>query len=461
MEEQTEQSNDWQMLIARLRTLPAREQIQEVLRLAGEGFPPAVELFLERLGSTDSAESALLEELVQETVDEAFWLAMLRFCATGLWLGKSVPIAPPASQYNRSLCLEAEGLYLSTGNKPADPVKDAVLLEALVDTEETVVRAIAARFLGERRVVAGREILLQALADEAEVVQMAAVKALGEVQAIEALEPLKALLLRGEEDLCAAAAQALCAIGGPALDALREALQSPSERTRWYAVRALATSGHPEAVEPLLEALQDPNYGIRWQAAEGLVRLRMNGLLSVLEAITEEVPPAWVRAGILHVLQNAPTLAAQEAVRPLVESLSLLTDVALVPVRATEALQKLREAEARTREVEAKVLQSPIVQPWTPAKEELSPPTETPETGKQLTWSLSPYRCYHCGGASPTATPGPEGRCPYCGYHLRHCRNCQHFDGTHCMLHLPYAVHSALPGNRCPSFVFRKLELTG
>ncbi len=68
------------------------------------------------------------------------------------------------------------------------------------------------------------------------------------------------------------------------------------------------------------------------------------------------------------------------------------------------------------------------------------------------------YVCHHCGYPISNPNPGPDDRCPNCGWHLHVCANCRFFDGITCMLGEPYALSSAIRGNRCPRFVFRAVD---
>ncbi len=70
---------------------------------------------------------------------------------------------------------------------------------------------------------------------------------------------------------------------------------------------------------------------------------------------------------------------------------------------------------------------------------------------------MARYVCHHCGFPTTNLTPSADDRCPNCGWHLRVCANCQFYDGVNCMLGEPYALESAIRGNRCPRFVFRTL----
>jgi len=63
--------------------------------------------------------------------------------------------------------------------------------------------------------------------------------------------------------------------------------------------------------------------------------------------------------------------------------------------------------------------------------------------------------CHHCGYPIDNVEPGPEDRCPNCGWHLHVCANCQFYDGMGCMLGEQCVMESAIRGNHCPRFRFR------
>lgn len=77
-------------------------------------------------------------------------------------------------------------------------------------------------------------------------------------------------LLSSDEARAEAAVSALAGLGSAALAALHSLLASPSDETRWWAVRAAAAL-HDEAVPGLLCAgLEDPSLEVRQAAALGL-----------------------------------------------------------------------------------------------------------------------------------------------------------------------------------------------
>ncbi len=69
-----------------------------------------------------------------------------------------------------------------------------------------------------------------------------------------------------------------------------------------------------------------------------------------------------------------------------------------------------------------------------------------------------PY-CHACGEPTPLVEPSPHDRCKHCNLHLHHCRNCMFSTPTGCLLRSPFRwPTSGLPGQDCPSFLWRSDE---
>ena len=84
--------------------------------------------------------------------------------------------------------------------------------------------------------------------------------------------------------------------------ALLEALESPNERTRWEAVKALGEMRAPESISALTNMLIDQNTGIRWAAMESLIRMGRESLRPVLEKFVKNFDSPWMREGLHHIL---------------------------------------------------------------------------------------------------------------------------------------------------------------
>jgi HEAT repeat protein len=116
--------------------------------------------------------------------------------------------------------------------------------------------------------------LLSAAADPDPEVRTAALHALGERRAPEAVTPL--LFSLGDRSLYIAriAADALIRIGSPAVPGLVRALENDAApQVRANAARALALIGDPTAIPALFNALDDDSMMVQYWAEEGLERM--------------------------------------------------------------------------------------------------------------------------------------------------------------------------------------------
>ena len=135
-----------------------------------------------------------------------------------------------------------------------ESVLDVPLLEALGD-EDAWVRYFAAKSLGQRGrspVGAGDALAGLALTDVAPQVRIAAIEALGIVDANTALPIAAQLLTQADEDVAGAALTAISAASGAQADELIEqAVRSGSPSLRACAIQALAARRTPAAVDAL------------------------------------------------------------------------------------------------------------------------------------------------------------------------------------------------------------------
>ena len=446
----------WETIIESLKQLTVKEQISLIVEMAVAGNPPAIEIFLDQMSSLDPRQQSILFGVLQQQTDEVFWKTMADFSATGLWNGKKVTIAPPTSPLNLSLRLQAKALLLS----PAEPEVQATKINALLSllTEPNAeARRLAAEVLGEKKVTKAVPLLMAMLEREPPGDIVAAISALGKIGAVEAIPMLKEFMHHPDKNVHGAAADALGEIGSPAIDVLREAAAHNDDHIRWHAAKTLQKIRDENVVPIFISLLDDPNYGVRWLAAKGLVALGEGIIPYLLSYMEKEDTSRWFRQSALHVIENVAGPTTKRDLQDLIESLKHSESAMNVPLHAHRALEKLSNREFPPIQVEKKELSeplrfSPIVPP---TEEELE---EMPSLLQVL--ELKPYRCYHCGGASPTENPSPADRCPYCGYHLRTCHNCVYYEKSGCLLNQPYVVSSAVPGNRCPHFKFRKTELS-
>jgi HEAT repeat protein len=135
----------------------------------------------------------------------------------------------------------------------------------------------------------------------------------------------------------------LVSMGQPAVALLIEGLSDQRERVRWEAAKALGEMRAPAAAQALVNTLEDESFGVRWLAADGLIAIKREGLLPLLQALVECPDSVLLREGAHHVLrilaggedlhlQLAPVLAALEDVEPALE----------VPLAAHNAITALQ-----------------------------------------------------------------------------------------------------------------------
>ncbi|GAB4483268.1 MAG: hypothetical protein OHK0031_06420 [Anaerolineales bacterium] len=155
------------------------------------------------------------------------------------------------------------------------PALDA--LQALLHTGAEDGRWWAVRALTE--FPAGAEIrgsLLAALEDESSDVRQAATLGLARHPAAEAIAPLARALASREPLNAKLAANALIALGAPAVPALLETLENGSPAARIEACRALAEIRDQRAIPALMKAFQSDSAILHYWAEQGLEKLGLN-----------------------------------------------------------------------------------------------------------------------------------------------------------------------------------------
>lgn len=122
------------------------------------------------------------------------------------------------------------------------------------------------------------------------------------------------------------ARHSLVAMGRAAVPILIEALKNKNNLTRWEAAKALGEIGDPGTAPALVEALEDEDFDIRWLAAEGLIKMNINALKPLLQALENWGDSFLLQEGAHHVFHDlakgalrkflAPVLAALEGLEP-------------------------------------------------------------------------------------------------------------------------------------------------
>ncbi len=159
--------------------------------------------------------------------------------------------------------------------KKRQPWAADLLLIALADPSHRI-RSHAAQTLGRRwkALPAATEFLIAALDDYNSLTVVAAVRALGKLQAEPAVPHIRRLLLSSSISFCETM-DALRIIGGDAaVDALLDALSHPSAEVRVHAAYVLGTMKAPRAAGKLIAALSDPSRDVRASAAGAVAQLR-------------------------------------------------------------------------------------------------------------------------------------------------------------------------------------------
>jgi HEAT repeat protein len=449
------QMTPWESMIAELEGLPPLEQIDKLIDLSVQGVPPAIELFLEHMSSLDPAVHRAMFDRMSRRTDIEFWKLLLEFCATGLWRGMTVTIAPPSSPLNRSLRLQAKALCLSDVSPEVRAAQVEALLD-LLDSPERETKYLAAELLGELGTSEAIQKLLRTLDEEDPKAKVAVLNALGKIGGTETLDIIKKHLYHPHKDVHKAAADALGSIGPGAIPVLKEATEDSDDHIRWHAAKALQQI-HDERVVPIfISLLDDPNYGVRWLAVEGLASLGEAVVPPLLEKLSKEETNLWFRQSAFQVLNRVAGPELRKRLEKLMDSMKHPESAAMIPLYAKQALDAVSKMHLAKIKAEKKPIREPYAVQQFPAGR-FEGEEEVPSL--LLPLQFNPYRCYHCGGASPTENPSPADVCPYCGYHLRTCYNCVYYENSGCLLNQPYVISSAVPGNRCPHFRFKKTEI--
>ena len=122
------------------------------------------------------------------------------------------------------------------------------------------------------------------------------------------------------------ARHSLVVMGKAAVPSLIEALKNSNTLMRWEAAKALGEIGDPGTAPALVKALEDEEFDVRWLAAEGLIKMNINALRPLLQALENRGDSVMLQEGAHHVFHDlakgalrkylAPVLAALERLEP-------------------------------------------------------------------------------------------------------------------------------------------------
>jgi hypothetical protein len=131
-------------------------------------------------------------------------------------------------------------------------------------------------------------------------------------------------------------------VGPPAVPALLTALQSPSERARWEAAKALSGIPDPSAAPALVRTLEDEKAAVRWLAATALINLGRDALVPLLQGLVGQSDSIWFRDGAHHVLRSLIKDGVADEAIPVLEALEDIEPCIEAPVAAHNVLEDLR-----------------------------------------------------------------------------------------------------------------------
>jgi HEAT repeat protein len=163
-------------------------------------------------------------------------------------------------------------------------------------------------------------------------------------------------LLSSSDDLARTrACKSLIATGRAAVPLLVKALENSNYLGRWEVIKALGEIGDPTAAPALVRALEDKKFEVRWVAAEGLTKMDIAGLKTLLQALIKDANSAILREGAHHVLHHVLHNMARGELRncllPVLIALENISPSVEVSMAALDALESLERFQGAQKEV--------------------------------------------------------------------------------------------------------------
>jgi HEAT repeat protein len=228
--------------------------------------------------------------------------------------------------------------YVSAGYAEGDNAKQ--LIDVLQNSDDEILRERAAEALGKIKDSRAIEVLIAvALKDRDSVLRQRAAIALSEIDTHRATEAFIDALVAENSAVRANAADALVAIGAPAVEPLISSLKSSNSNMRWHAADVLDRIQDARAVEPLIIALMDANSNVRESAALALRHSNDPRAIEPLIIAMKDSDPL-VRGAAISGLGYI----GRPAVKPLIEAMKTSTPV--LREGAVEALGKIKDPQA-------------------------------------------------------------------------------------------------------------------
>jgi HEAT repeat protein len=137
----------------------------------------------------------------------------------------------------------------------------------------------------------------------------------------------------------------LVKMGREAVPALTQTLALGNLYARGQAARALGEIGDAAAAPALVEALTDDQLSVHAMAAEALIALGQPALPALLKALVQRPDAHWLRIGAHVVLTAESRENWFEPIRPVVVALNSAAPASAVAVAARRALESLAASE--------------------------------------------------------------------------------------------------------------------
>jgi hypothetical protein len=145
------------------------------------------------------------------------------------------------------------------------------------------------------------------------------------------IEELIADLASHNDSVRVKARHSLVAMGRIAVSPMVQALKNKSNLVRWEITKALGETGDPETVPALIKALEDEEFDVRWLAAEGLIRMNINALKPLLQALENSGDSILLQEGAHHVFHDLAKGALRKFLVPVLTALERLEPGTEVP----------------------------------------------------------------------------------------------------------------------------------
>ncbi len=292
----------------------------ELLTRTLSGDRDAADALLDQLGSDNKWLQRMMLEPVSRCIDLRLWKRLLICMALHRWDEHADCRRRADSKASKRIDEAITGLFVRDDAPEVTPVKLAVLHEGLSDPECRI-RSAAAILLGLRGDPRAIDILAETLRMGEPECQLQAIVALGQLKGERAAWALIEALASDQETVHHAAGRALSELGDKAIPALADALKHPQQHVRWHAARALGDLGDMGAAASLIEALGDDDFSVRWAVAEALVAIGEPAVPKILDRLSRYTLTEDVRQVAYHALHQMPSRLVQARLHPLLDAL--------------------------------------------------------------------------------------------------------------------------------------------